>query len=284
MFPKYIICRLLAVSLFIVTPGFADAQLLPPAIEACVDGGSCTQPIPLAVIDPTGAVSAFSYTDSGIDKVLMRYEVEGTLESTFGNTETFRDVLWLGVHREYDINSFDRHEVTLFGIGSDAAIPNPLGLPDQLTVSLSTDGLLQGRGDTSLVGLLENPPPVAVPTLYDFPVITCRAVGCYGQAALNLIGMQFPQQDGSASFDLQPMLDDEVLLTRTSGFLGDAAGAGAFSDTLTVRISAAPQVVPEPSSIFATFGASAFFICRRRRTSSCKAMEAIQHEPNSPSV
>ena len=254
----------------LVSASPATGQLLPPEILQCIEDGVCTEPVPLGTLDNTGAVSGFTYVDSGVEKVLMRYEVLATNETLFNETnsvETFREILWLSAQQQYDVNSSNFHQMELFTADNGSFFSTLLFNFDPNRVVFATDGLLQGTGDTGLVGDFENPPPGLPPTLLEFPLNVCLSQECFGQASLNLVGLEYANIGGVARFNPQPItsLSDDLLFTRIRGFPGldDQADSGAFDETLTVRLSA--TAVPEPNAVFAVLVCGVLVSLKRRR-------------------
>ena len=263
------VCLVVALSLMSYASAQTLGQTLPQQLQQCFEDGTCSQLVSIGQLDEAGAVSGFAYLDANVQKVLLRYEVVGTKETTTSagqSIETFSDIFWLSAQAEYDANSAEFHELVIFNASAESVAPNPLGFFAANRLEITTDALLQGTGETSLMGLFEFPPPVAPPSLLGFPLDICLSINCSGSASLNLLGFNYQDNNRLLQFTPEPISSfaNDVLFVRNRGFPGFADGPDnqAFSETLTVRLSAAS--VPEPNSAVVVLVGGVLLSLRRR--------------------
>ena len=237
----------------------------------------------MPLINPSGAVEAYRYRDNVANehKILMRYEVgAGNLTTSFGDngpassSHPVSDLFWLSANEEYDVNSFSSLNMTMYfdNFGSSYL---PMFSPFPL--SLSSEGLTSGRGDTGVSVLTFEPFPLSVqglpPTLDVFEPFICLSEGCYYQASMNLVGFSY-QTDANgiarATFPGFFIDNQDLLFSQSRGFPGFGPnGEEAFDETLTLIV--APITVPEPSSLVLLSVTALAFSQRRRRRSNKKS-------------
>lgn len=231
--------------------------VVPANIQNCIDSGSCF----LVGVEYVAAIDgnqiiAYGLQDfrsgSVIDKVLIEYQVGAA-----SNIETFDEYtgirentsitgsVWLELNRSYSLSE-SLHNLSLH---FDLATPSTVatvwdGSPEnELDLLISSEGLLAGQGNASAYCCdgWDEPAPLPAPTsLFDsngFGAHLCLAEGCFAEATLNLLGLQYINADDTASLTYNPDEMRKLLYSSAEGFEG------------YTRTTYTPSRVPVPAAL-----------------------------------
>lgn len=244
--------------LIVATNAFAFTVVptseLPGDIQSCFQSTQCISPYysggeMVTALDAEG-VAAFQYTQQGVNKWLLRYEL-------FTPPGTVGGVAWLSAQNSYDIAGSDAHDFTLYFDGSPAFLNAP-----PYTLTLNDTDLADGSAfqlnvpdfefpDNSILeGNLGMSPPLRL----------CLATGCGGRADFNLVHLDY--LNGLFAFDAS----DSRSLLFSEGYWYVSCGApecGDFSQTQSLYVNAVP--VPATLPLFLSGLVAGAGLLRRRR-------------------